>query len=90
MIKVALRLLIACLLSSCASVPPPAVIHKTTWVHCWQACGKGDRLNAVSTEACHCQNGGIIPLNPHVELPESVKPNEAGLFDRIMALFKSE
>src|SRR6478609_188213 len=85
-LKTSIFLLISAqmVLSACSTTDKgDPVVNKHTWVWCWNQCGKGDKLSAVSNSACVCSNGGVIPMQPQV-----VEPNEPSLYDRIVGLFK--
>lgn len=78
--------LAACLTLSCSARQEPEThVLRYTWVWCWQKCGRGDNLAAVSSSACICLNGDIIPLQPKVY--EKPQPS---FFDRLLAFLKGE
>lgn len=80
------NILILLMLSGCASTEKyETVVNKHTWVWCWNACGKGDRLAAVSNSACVCSNGGVIAMQP-----QFVEPVGPGLYDRLLSFLKGD
>lgn len=74
-------------LSACsAREAPETVVLKHTWVWCWEKCGKGDKLSAVSNAACVCSNGAIVPLQP-----QAIEPFPGpSLVEKIGAFLKGE
>lgn len=80
-----LNILAVMMLTACATAEKSEpVVNKHTWVWCWNQCGRGDKLAAVSNSACVCTNGGVIPMQP--QTPET--PVGPSLYDRIVGLFK--
>lgn len=78
--------ILAGLCACSAREAPETVVLKYTWVWCWEKCGKGDKLSAVSNAACVCSNGGIVPLQP-----QAIEPfKEPSLLEKIGAFLKGE
>jgi hypothetical protein len=73
------------LLTACSTVEKTeTVVLKSTWVWCWNKCGRKDNLASVSNSACVCSNGAVVPLQPMV--PEATGP---GLMDRFTVFLES-
>jgi hypothetical protein len=77
--------ILSVLMTACSTVErPEVVILKSTWVWCWNKCGRKDNLASVSNSACVCSNGAVVPLQPMI--PE---PNGPGLVDRFTVFLNS-
>jgi len=78
--------ILSLLLVACSTVEksPETVVLKSTWVWCWNKCGRKDNLCSVSNSACVCSNGAIVPLQPMT--PEVTGP---GLMDRFTVFLES-
>lgn len=50
------------LITACESVPERTT--KTDWTHCWELCGKGDKLEAVGKGYCLCKGGYRMESEP--------------------------
>lgn len=65
---------------SCISPPPPKEIKTTTqikagqWVSCWELCGKGDKLVAVTETHCKCRNGKSFAHGFELQKKKVIEP----------------
>ncbi len=60
--------ILACFAALACTRPEPAREIKTTtelragqWVSCWEMCGKGDMLIAITETHCKCRKGKSFP-----------------------------
>ena len=71
--RAAISLFFATLFFLFACATATVSIDKTLWVHCWDLCGKADRLESVTADSCICKGGYRMSQKP-IEVPKEAEP----------------